>query len=468
MEGDPEHGGLCIVHKIKELKNRRNNLQNLKVVLISDKLFSPSAKKKIYDFLRSEKSWFNYYDKAIWEENSEDWPDHLHKPDIFRWAVIHAINERNSALWGDSISDIDESLNVFSKTMKETVVQCKKMGKKSNIDRILITGERGTGKSLIARMLHKIRKEALGTNGRIVTVECTSNSDELFQGNLFGHTKGAYTGANSDEDGYIEAAKDGTLFFDEIGDLTPVNQAKLLRLLQDGKFVKLGTNEDKKMEAKLVVFATNRNLEKLIKEKFFRADLYDRLNPPPIKIPPLRERRDEIVPLAEYFLNFYNSYIKLSDDTKEFLKNQYWEGNVRQLQNTIKMASLNCTTRELKVSDIQNANTNADYNDKTDHSKPSPYYIEQITPEDILDGKIKWCEIKQASYSNRAAIMVAVKGMWQGTQSQLATQLDVKPNSLEQFFSTLRKKYKDSEISIEDIKPHIRQNLHPYLEEFFA
>jgi DNA-binding NtrC family response regulator len=468
MEGEPSHGGVYIAQKVKELRKIRPNIKNLKVVLISDKLFSPSANEMIYDYLKSERSWFNYYDKAHWEEYTDDWPAHLHKPKVFRWAIIHAINERNSILWGDSISNDNEALNVVSKTMKETIVECKRLIKNNNIDKVLITGEKGTGKSLTARMLHKIQSEALKARGKFVTVECTSHSDELFQGQLFGHTKGAYTDATTDEDGFIEAAKDGTLFFDEIGDLSPVNQGKLLRLLQDGKFVKLGTNEDRKMEAKLVIFATNKNLKDLIKENLFRADLYDRLNPPPIQIPPLRERRDEIVPLAEYFLGIYNSHIKLSDDAKEFLKNQNWEGNVRQLQNTIKIASSDCTTRELKVSDIQNTFTVAGNNVKTDHPKPSPHYIEQLTPEGILDGKIKWVHIKKAPYSERAAIMVAVKGMWRGDQCQLAKLLDVKQNSLEQFFSTLRKKYKCNEIGIEDMKPHISRDFHPSLEKFFA
>ena len=244
-------------------------------------------------------------------------------------------------------------LLVVSKAMKEIVVECKTLAKDINVNRILITGERGIGKSMIARMLHEMRMKASGLNGRLVTVECTSISDELFESGLFGHIKGAFTGANRDKIGFVETAKDGTLFFDEIGDLSPANQGKILRLLQEGQFVKVGDNKDIKMEASLVVFATNKNLEQLIEEGLFRADLYDRINPPPIKIPPLRERRDEIIPLAEHFIKNSQKNLKLSQEAKEFLKAQDWEGNVRQLELTIANATTFCTSTELKLIDLQ-------------------------------------------------------------------------------------------------------------------
>jgi len=466
LEGTPDHGGLYIAQRVKELKQRNEYLKDLKVVLISDKLIDPVARERVIEFLSSEKSWFNYYDKAYWEENTGDWPKHLNAPDVFRRAVIHAINERESDAWGDFIESPNDNFVVFSKPMQKIVIDCKTLGKDESVNRILIEGERGTGKSLIARKLHEIRMEALGIKAQLVTVECTSISDELFESGLFGHIEGAFTGAIRDKTGFIETAKDGTLFFDEIGDLSPTNQGKILRLLQESQFVKVGSNKNIKMKASLVIFATNKDLERLIEEQIFRDDLYDRLNPPPIEIPPLRERREEIVPLAEHFIKSTNKYLKLSNEARLFLRTQDWKGNVRQLQNTIAKATTFCTSKELKVSDLQQAIPNIHGKNKTvpDMSHPEKH---EFTPENILQGIIKWASIKKESYPKRAAIMVAVRDLWQGNQSQLARLLDVKQNSLEQFFSTLRRKYKNKEIKIEDLKPYINRDFHPLLETFF-
>ena len=143
--------------------------------------------------------------------------------------------------------------------------------------------------------------------GKFVTVECTSVSDELFESQLFGHVEGAFTGANHDKVGFVETAKNGTLFFDEVGDLSPANQGKVLRLLQDKQFVKVGSNENKDMKANLVIFATNKNLNELMENDLFRTDLYDRMKPPPLEIPSLKDRKDEIIALAEHFLKASNS-----------------------------------------------------------------------------------------------------------------------------------------------------------------
>jgi len=253
-EGTPDHGGLYIAQKAKELKQRNENLIDLKVVLISDKLINPVAREKVIEFLRSEKSWFNYYDKANWEEDTDDWPTHLNSPNIFRWAVIHAIKERKSESWGDLIE------NTFSKSMKEIGLICKNWAMNPQVDRILITGERGSGKSMLARKLHDLRMTVSGTSGEFVTVECTGISDELFESQLYGHKEGAFTGALYNKVGFVEKSKNGTLFFDEIGDLSPPNQGKILRLLQDKQFVIVGDNKNKTMESKLVIFATNKTL----------------------------------------------------------------------------------------------------------------------------------------------------------------------------------------------------------------
>ena len=129
QEGTPDHGGLHIVGKIKQLREISSNFDSLKLILISDKIFNQDVKSKIYDYLKSERSWFNYYDKASWEDNTEDWPKHLNEPNVFRWAVIHAINERSSESWGDFITDADDTFLVVSKAMKEIVIKCKTLTK---------------------------------------------------------------------------------------------------------------------------------------------------------------------------------------------------------------------------------------------------------------------------------------------------------------------------------------------------
>ena len=471
QEGTPDHGGLHIAQKVKNLRDISQNYADLKVILISSKLFDPVARDCIYEYLRSENSWFNYYDKTNWEDCTEDWPEHLNKPDVFRWAVIHAINERFSESWGDFITDANDTFLVVSKSMKEIVIKCKTLAKDISVNRILITGERGIGKSAVSHLLHKMRMDSSGLNGQFVTVQCTSTSDGLFDSELFGHLKGSFTGAICDNTGFVETAKNGTLFFDEIGDLSPANQGKILRLLQEGKFVKVGDNKDIKMEASLVVFATNKNLEQLKEEGLFRKDLYDRMDPSPIEIPPLRERRDEIIPLSERFIKNSQKNLKLSQETKEFLKAQAWEGNVRQLELTIAKAATFCTSAELKVIDLQRfipASAKTLVKNSSTSSLQHPDKQHEFTPENIIGGKIKWASVKKKPYYERAAVMIIARSLWGESQKQLAELLEAPANNLEQFFSTIKRKFKNNKLDIEDLKQHIGSDFHPLLEKFLV
>jgi DNA-binding NtrC family response regulator len=469
LEGTPDHGGLYIAKKVKELRDRNKNLKKLKVVLISDKLIDPNARGKVFEILRSEKSWFNFYDKTNWEEDTEDWPANLNDPNVFRWAVIHAINERNSEVWGDSLDNDNETFLVVSRSMKEIVTKCKTMAKDPTVDTILLNGERGTGKSMLARTIHGLRTRESEANGNFVTVECTSISDELFESQLFGHLKGAFTGAIHDKVGFVETAKNGTLFFDEIGDLSPANQGKVLRLLQDREFVKVGSNENINMEAKLVVFATNKNLNELMENGLFRSDLYDRMKPPPLQIPSLKSRKDEIIALAEHFLKKTNSNLTISEGAKQFLLEQNWEGNVRQLKNSINQAATFCTSNELKTTDLKKC---ISQNSHVINSAYLPHDDKKaninITPENIVAGKIKWANIKKESYGFRSAIMIIARSMWQKPQRELAEVLVVNPNSLEQFFSTIKRKIRNGELHIQNLKPQTSPDHHAIIEKYFT
>ena len=204
---------------------------------------------------------------------------------------------------------------------------------------ILITGESGVGKELFAEQLHtkSERREK-----PFVRVNCAALSPALLESELFGHVKGAFTDAVSDRIGRFEASDGGTIFLDEIGELSLDLQAKLLRVLQEHKFEKVGSNETISVDVR-VVAATNRNLEKMVSEGLFRSDLYYRLNVVPINIPPLRERREDIEPLASFFLDKFSRETKknftgFSNSALRLLYDYYWPGNVRELENSIERA----------------------------------------------------------------------------------------------------------------------------------
>ncbi|MCK5801584.1 MAG: sigma-54-dependent Fis family transcriptional regulator [Lentisphaeria bacterium] len=205
--------------------------------------------------------------------------------------------------------------------------------------RVLITGESGTGKEIVADLIHRWSKR---TAGPLVKVNCAAIPENLLESELFGHEKGSFTGAVSQRIGRFEEAGNGTLFLDEIGEMSAPLQAKLLRVIQDGEFERVGSNRTQTSNARIVT-ATNCNLEKEIEECRFREDLFFRLNVFEIYIPPLRERREDILPLAEQFATRYSSERlrpRLSASTVAALALYRWPGNVRELQNAMERATL--------------------------------------------------------------------------------------------------------------------------------
>jgi transcriptional regulator with GAF, ATPase, and Fis domain len=204
---------------------------------------------------------------------------------------------------------------------------------------VLLVGETGTGKELIARNIHRLSNRA---DGPYVRVNCGALSESLLESELFGHIKGAFTGAIDNKTGRFEAAHGGTIFLDEISSMSPKLQVKLLRVLQEREFERVGESRTIRVDTR-VVAATNQFLEDEIEAGRFRDDLYYRLNVVPIYLPPLRERRKDIGPLARYFLERYCEENRrdtppLPEDVVERLQECHWSGNVRELENYVERA----------------------------------------------------------------------------------------------------------------------------------
>ncbi len=208
---------------------------------------------------------------------------------------------------------------------------------------VLIHGETGTGKELVARALHE---ESQRNNHLMISVNCAAIPDTLIESELFGHEKGAFTGAQSNREGLVAAADGGTLFLDEIGELPLEAQARLLRVLQEGEVRPLGSVESRKVDVRLVA-ATHRDLRKLAKEGKFREDLYFRINVVQLTLPPLRERGRDIINIAESLLQRYCSQfgkpqLRLSSDAIDAIMAYQWPGNVRELENAMQRAVILC------------------------------------------------------------------------------------------------------------------------------
>lgn len=213
---------------------------------------------------------------------------------------------------------------------------------------VVITGETGTGKEMVARELHRHSDR---TDGVFIPVDCTTLTGQLFESQLFGHVKGAFTGAIDNTLGFFRAAHGGTIFLDEISEIPLDLQAKLLRVLQENSVTPLGSTKSYLVDTR-VLCATNRDLREMVRQGTFRADLYYRLNVVTVEIPPLRQRKDDIMILAEYFLRrqslFYNEPEKIfSPDTKRLMMNYQWPGNIRELANAVERAYVLSPGREI-------------------------------------------------------------------------------------------------------------------------
>ena len=215
---------------------------------------------------------------------------------------------------------------------------------------VLLVGETGTGKELIARAIHHRSRRG---ERALVKLNCAAIPSGLLESELFGHERGAFTGAIAQKIGWLELADQGTLFLDEIGDIPLELQPKLLRVLQEREFERLGSTRTKRVDARLVA-ATNRDLERMVAEQQFRSDLYFRLNVFPIEVPPLRERSEDIPPLVRHFVQHFSRQMNrvietIPSETMQALTRYSWPGNIRELQNLIERAVILSTGKVLRV-----------------------------------------------------------------------------------------------------------------------
>jgi transcriptional regulator with GAF, ATPase, and Fis domain len=253
---------------------------------------------------------------------------------------------------------------------------------------VLLGGESGVGKDLIARAIHEKSRRA---SGPFVKINSTAIPENLLESELFGYEKGAFTGATASKPGKFELADKGTLFLDEIGDVPPAIQVKLLRVLQEREFERLGGTRTIKVDVRLIA-ATNRDLRAALEDGTFREDLYYRLNVVPIDIPPLREHKEDVAGLANLFLARFaqdsgrsEKITGISPAAMQLLAGHYWPGNVRELQNVIERACALASGSQLEVGDIQLDAPRNRANSSSDRFLPDGMTLDQWEDEMIRE-----------------------------------------------------------------------------------
>lgn len=268
---------------------------------------------------------------------------------------------------------------------------------------VLILGESGTGKELIARAIHyaSLRKEK-----PFVKVNCAALPENLLESELFGHEKGAFTGAVGRRVGRFEQADQGTIFLDEIGDLSPALQSKLLRVLQEKEFERVGSSQTIKVDVR-VISATNRNLEEAIQKGTFREDLYYRFNVVTITLPPLRERKEDIPPLVEHFLKKYSrennkAVVSVTKEAKDLLINHNYPGNIRELENIIERAVVLCRGDTITRQDLPLNLQESEVEESLDRARKSGRSLPE-TLEEIERHRIAQALQKSGGVQTRAA-----------------------------------------------------------------
>jgi two-component system response regulator PilR (NtrC family) len=286
---------------------------------------------------------------------------------------------------------------------------------------ILLQGESGTGKELVARAIHLNSNRA---GGPFVIVNSGSLPPDLLESHLFGHVKGAFTGAVALKKGLFEAADGGTIFFDEISSINLETQAKLLRVMQDREFMRLGGTETIKVDVRIIA-ATNTDIEEMIAQKTFRKDLFYRLNVIKIELPPLRRRKEDIPLLVKHFIEIYSrengkEVEGASEDFYEILDAYAWPGNVRELENLVERAVVFCRSKVI-----------------TRDSLPPFLLTMEASPEGWLSPTEESLDLRERTQSYQKKIILTALKKTKGVQKQAARLLGVKPTTLNEMIKRL-------------------------------
>ncbi|HEX8361430.1 MAG TPA: sigma-54 dependent transcriptional regulator [Longimicrobium sp.] len=269
---------------------------------------------------------------------------------------------------------------------------------------VLVSGESGTGKEVLAKYLHEVSGR---TDGPFVSINCGALPESLLESELFGHTKGSFTGAHRDKQGLFEAAKGGTFFMDEVGEMSPATQVKLLRVLQEREVIPVGSTEPVPVDVRIVA-ATNRDLEEEIRRGGFRSDLYYRLNVITLHLPPLRDRAEDVPLLASFFLERFaagrgRAAPVLSQEAVDALAAYDWPGNVRELENALERAAVLTSEGEIQVSTLPSRIT---------ERAPQPLVSAALPPNPTLEiverAYIHWVLQSESGNKTRAAEVLGI------------------------------------------------------------
>lgn len=340
-----DHGGFRIAQAIAKRLASGEEISGLKLILMSECLFG-DERELILDYQSNNSSWLEYYDKADWKRDIlEAWPSHQLEPDVFQWALVLAIAQRKWKYWGDSIyrrlpnTEVALVSAITTAQMKSAVTESRRIGADREVETVLITGERGTGREFFGRLIHQVRMASLGIEGEFIDIDCSSIPESEFQRRLFDRAQ--------------EAAS-GTLFIDEVEKLTPHQQGWLYHLLKDKTITGEDGIQTLDFTAHLVICtASQRNLEERNRIGLFHEDLYFLLKDEQLYVKPLRARPADAVALAQALVKRSNSEITLSADARDWIEHYGWPGNIRELTNVIRGAirkELNClvTAEDLK------------------------------------------------------------------------------------------------------------------------
>ncbi len=286
---------------------------------------------------------------------------------------------------------------------------------------ILLTGESGTGKELVAKAIHHASPRA---RNQFVTVNSGSLPPELLESNLFGHVKGAFTGAIATKRGLFEVADGGSIFLDEIGNVNLETQAKLLRVIQEKEFMRLGSTETIRVDVRIIA-ASNADLRQMVKDGDFREDLFYRLNVIAIDLPPLRRRREDIPLLISHFLEMYSEENRkqipeVSPEVMRIFMDHPWPGNVRELENTIERAVVLCTDKQITVDDL-------------------PDYLKSpiVSDQPALVVPTEGMSLKDAVSDYERAMILQSLELAGGVQKRAAELLNLKPSTLNEMMKRL-------------------------------